>query len=77
MCVYMYVYIYICLPIFFFPSESGKKRPVKNKVWKDSDSEDELESAPEKRLRLAKEYLSRLEDSGNGECLGWLEGSEV
>ena len=27
-------------------------------------SEDEVETAPEKRLRLAKEYLARLEEEG-------------
>ena len=29
------------------------------------DSDEEEETAPEKRLRLAKEYLSRLEEEGN------------
>ena len=29
------------------------------------DSEEEKETAPEKRLRLAKEYLSRLEEEGS------------
>ena len=31
------------------------------------DSEEEEETAPEKRLRLAKEYLSQLEQEGNNE----------
>ena len=29
------------------------------------DSDEEEETAPEKRLRLAKEYLSRLEEEGS------------
>ena len=33
------------------------------------DSEEEEETAPEKRLRLAKEYLSQLEQEGNNEVL--------
>ena len=48
-----------------YSSETENKHP-RNVFGRDSDSDEELrESAPEKRLRLAKEYLTRLETAGS------------
>ena len=47
----------------YLPSELERKRP-RNAFARESDSDDEHETAPEKRLRLAKEYLARLEAAG-------------
>lgn len=46
--------------IAFWSICSGNKR----KVDTHSGSEEEIETAPEKRLRLAKEYLSQLQEEG-------------
>ncbi len=53
--------MYFCMGFF---SESGTKRHWSG-FGKDSGSEDENETAPQKRLRLAKEYLVALEKRGD------------
>ena len=43
----------------------GESSAKRKKVFHDRlDSEEEEETAPEKRLRLAKEYLSKIEEEG-------------
>ena len=52
----------------YFPCSTTTGRPLhKRLIDKGSELEGEEETAPEKRLRLAKEYLVQLEEEG-GSC---------
>ena len=51
---------HICNP---YRVAEGKAKKSKD-FHDDLGSEEEVETAPEKRLRLAKEYLARLEEEG-------------
>ena len=46
------------------PPPRGKELPPGKQTEQGSESEEEEETAPEKRLRLAKEYISQLEEEG-------------
>ena len=48
----------------------GKTRRTRDLHLAEEEEEEEEETAPEKRLRLAKEYLAQLEEEGEMERVG-------
>ena len=54
-----------CVRALSMCRESGRKRSGRETFFMGSDSEDDHETAPEKKLRLAKEYLAQLEQTGD------------
>ena len=60
-----FICFYLCLRLLSaYREETKPKRFNGIKLTREEEEEEEVETAPEKRLRLAKEYIAQVEEEG-------------